>query len=80
MTLEKSEIRHLRSTIGRNIQEYRMTRKVTLKKLSRETGIGIARLDGFEMGKYEIRLDHLLIIAKTLKTDIRSFFEDHSPS
>ena len=56
-------LRHLRFTIGQNLHARRVKRKWTLKKLSRLTGIPAHKLDQYELGKGEIRLDEVLKLA-----------------
>lgn len=59
-------LRHLRATIGRNIHSARASRKITLKKMSKRTGIPEHSLDHYELGKGEIPLDQLIKIACVL--------------
>lgn len=59
-------LRHLRLTIGRNIHQRRCEQRLTLRKLSRLTGIAEDLLDHYELGKNEIALDEMLKIACAL--------------
>lgn len=63
--------RELRRQIGRNLLRLRRERRVTLKQLSRRTGLGTHLLDHFELGKSEVELRQLLVIAQALKSDWR---------
>ena len=71
-------LRHLRFTIGQNIQHYRVHHKMPLRKLARITRINESRLDQFELGKNEIRLDELLKIACALGAEIEEMIESNS--
>lgn len=68
--------RVLRARIGGNLLRLRRERRVTLKQLSRRTGLGTQLLDRFELGKSEIELRHLLLIARVLESDWRALLED----
>ena len=63
-------LRHLRFTIGRNIRARRTAQKLTLRKLARLTSIDEHRIDQFELGKNEIRLDELLKLACVLEVEV----------
>lgn len=63
--------RDLRQQIGRNLLRLRRNRRVTLKQLSRRTGLSTHLLDHFELGKSEIELRQILTIAQALKIDWR---------
>lgn len=56
-------LRHLRFTIGQNIHTARTGQKMTLRKLSRLSGVPEHKLDQYELGKNEIRLEELLKVA-----------------
>jgi transcriptional regulator with XRE-family HTH domain len=64
-------LRHLRFTIGQNIHAARLKQKMTLKKLSHLSGVPEDKLDQYELGKNEIRLDQLLKIACSLEMRVR---------
>lgn len=68
--------RNLRQQIGRNILHLRRDWRVTLKQLSRRTGLGTHLLDHFELGISEIELRHLFLVAQVLKADWRDLLED----
>ena len=68
--------RDLRERIGRNLLRLRRTRRMTLKQLSRRTGLGMPLLDHFELGKNDIELRQLLMIAQVLGTDWRALLEE----
>lgn len=70
-------IRELRQTIGENIHRTRKRRKITLQKLSALTNISSQKLDGYEIGKYELCLAHLLPIANALHVDVRALLNNH---
>ena len=68
-------LRHLRFTIGQNIHRHRRQQKLPLRKLARLTCINESRLDQFELGKNEIRLDELLKIACALEIEVSSLLK-----
>lgn len=68
--------RDLRERIGRNLLRLRRNRRMTLKQLSRRTGLGILLLDHFELGKNDIELRQLLMIARVLGADWRALLEE----
>jgi transcriptional regulator with XRE-family HTH domain len=63
-------LRHWRFTIGQNIHHHRSKQKLPLRKLARLTSINESRLDQFELGKNEIRMDELLKIACVLGIEV----------
>ncbi len=63
-------LRELRRTIGGNIHDIRRKRKVTLETLSKHTNISIKKLDGFEIGKYQLTFEHAILIAAALKINV----------
>lgn len=63
------QLRQIRRTIGNNIHTIRTTRKMSLKRLSAETKMSTHTLDLFEIGRGEITLESMNIIARALKTD-----------
>lgn len=68
--------RDLRQRIGRNLLRLRRERHITLKQLSRRTGLGPHLLDHYELGKSDIELRQLLMIAQVLDTDWRDLLEE----
>jgi transcriptional regulator with XRE-family HTH domain len=62
--------RHLRYTIGRNINAARLERKMTLRDLSKITFLSEDILDRYELGKGEIPLNALFRIACALGTSV----------
>ncbi|MGH1374912.1 MAG: helix-turn-helix domain-containing protein [Alphaproteobacteria bacterium] len=72
-------IQELRQTIGENIHRTRKRRKVTLTKLSKQTNIPYQKLDGYEIGKYELCLVHLLPIANALSVDVKALLRKVNP-
>ena len=59
--------RHLRRVIGHNIHHSRVRQQLTLQKLSKVTGLPIAMLDQYELGKGAILLEHMQRIACALE-------------
>ena len=72
---ESTELRNLRKRIGSNIHTIRVRKKLTLKKLSRLSGISIVILDNYEMGKREISMPILIKIKNVLKVSIKMLIE-----
>lgn len=70
MTYSTHLLRHIRFTIGQNIQRRRVGQKLTLHKLSRLTGLPETRLDHYELGKNELDFAHLVKIACALEVQI----------
>ena len=68
--------RALRARIGGNLLRLRRERRVTLKQLSRRTGLSTHLLDHFELGKSEIELRQILTIARALDTDWRTLLAE----
>jgi transcriptional regulator with XRE-family HTH domain len=64
-------LRHWRFTIGQNIHHHRSQQKLPLRKLARLTSINESRLDQFELGKNEIRMDELLKISCALEVEVQ---------
>lgn len=69
-------LRHLRSTIGRNIHRERSEQKIPLRKLAKLTGVPELLLDHYELGKNEISLDALLRIACALDVELSGLVGD----
>ena len=68
-------LRHLRLTIGHNIHQRRCDQRLTLRKLSRLTGISEVLLDHYELGKNEIALDEMLKIACALGVPVMELMQ-----
>jgi len=67
MTYSTHLLRHLRFTIGQNIQRRRVQKKLSLQKLSRLSGVSEQLIDHYELGKSEIGLREMLRIACILE-------------
>lgn len=63
--------RHLRLTIGQNIRAHRTHKKLTLQKLAHLSGVSEHKLDQYELGKHDIRLEELLRVACALKMEVK---------
>jgi transcriptional regulator with XRE-family HTH domain len=63
-------LRHTRLIIGQNIHHHRSKQKLPLRKLARITSLPEELIDHYELGKNEIRLDHLLRIVCSLNVGI----------
>jgi transcriptional regulator with XRE-family HTH domain len=74
MTYSTRLLRHLRFGIGQNICNARTRQGMTLRKLSKKSGVPEHRIDQYELGKNEITLDHLLKIACVLRVRLTSLF------
>ncbi|MBI1276238.1 helix-turn-helix domain-containing protein [bacterium] len=58
----RQQLRQLRRTIGQNIHQARTQKRLTLRQLSRATGIPEHKLDQYELGKNEISIEELISI------------------
>ena len=67
-------LRDLRKAIGARLHQERLRRGLTLRQLSRRTGINETKLDQFEMGKNAINLEVLWHISCALDTGLNGFF------
>ena len=65
-------LRHLRATIGHNIHHHRAKQKLTLTKLARLSQLPAHKLDHYELGKGEIKLDELLKVACILGVEVKA--------
>ncbi len=74
MQYSTHSFRHLRFVIGQNIHGVRMSKKMTLRKLSELSGISMNLLDFYEMGKFEIRLNELYRISCALDVELEKLF------
>lgn len=68
-------LRHLRFIIGKNIRVARTGQKMTLRKLSRLSGIPELLIDHYELGKNEITLEHMLRVGCVLGIDAIGLME-----
>lgn len=68
-------LRALRADIGRNIHAMRVKRRVLLGRLAKQSGLPEERLDRYELGKNEIRLDELLKLACALDVPLAALVE-----
>lgn len=76
---EKQAIRAIRRAIGANMQAVRMQKRITLQRCARITGISIAKLDKYEMGKDELNIPALVKISGVLEVTL-DFLLDIKPS
>jgi transcriptional regulator with XRE-family HTH domain len=67
-------LRHLRFAIGQNICFARTKQRMTLRYLSKKSGVPEFLLDQYELGKNQIGLGDLLKIACVLKVRLTSLF------
>jgi len=67
--------RNMRKNIGANIQHYRMTKRLTNKKLSDLSGVACNVIDCYELGKGQANLQILITITTAMQIDIRRLFE-----
>ena len=72
-------LRHTRLIIGQNIHHYRRRQKIPLPRLAKLTSLPEHLIDHYELGKNEIRLDHLLKIACALNVRLEALLTaEHS--
>lgn|GEM_PF-1227350 len=69
-------LRHLRYVIGQNIHTHRIEQKLTLCKLAKRAGVSPLRMDQYELGKHQIRLEHLFRIACALQVGIQQLLDE----
>lgn len=69
-------LRHTRLIIGRNIHHHRSKQTIPLHRLASLTGLSELLIDHYELGKNEIRLDHLLRIACALNVGLKDLLRD----
>jgi ribosome-binding protein aMBF1 (putative translation factor) len=58
----RQQLRQLRRIIGENIRHARTQKRMTLRQLSRTTGIPEHLLDQYELGKNEISIEEIIKI------------------
>lgn len=71
---QTAEVRELRKTIGARIHSIRMQKRETLHHLSHASGLSIEKLDQYELGKGEISMEVLIVLAHALDLKVTSFF------
>lgn len=69
-------LRDLRLTIGQNIHDLRVQRKMTLAELSKKTGVTEKLLDGYELGKGDIGLNELFRIGCGLEVKLYNLLQE----
>ena len=69
-------LRHKRFIIGQNIHHHRRKKKIPLPRLARLTSLSELLIDHYELGKNEVRLDHLLKISCALNVGLESLMKD----
>ncbi|MBV9992667.1 MAG: helix-turn-helix transcriptional regulator [Alphaproteobacteria bacterium] len=65
-------LRALRADIGRDIHAERVRRRIVLGRLAKLSGVSEGKLDRYEFGRNEIRLDELLRIACALDVHVEA--------
>lgn len=63
-------------TIGLKVKELRLSRGMTLKELSEQTGLSTGFLSQFERGITTIAVEHLYNLSKVLGVTIHYFFKE----
>lgn len=71
-------LRHTRFIIGQNIHHHRRRQKIPLPRLANLTSLPELLIDHYELGKSEVRLDHLLKIACALNVRLETLLRDNS--
>jgi transcriptional regulator with XRE-family HTH domain len=69
-------LRALRAEIGANIHAARVRRKFVLGRLAQASGVPQDKIDRYELGKNEIRLDELLRIACALDMTVAGLIDE----
>jgi transcriptional regulator with XRE-family HTH domain len=62
-----TRLRALRSEVGTKIHSLRLSRRMTLHKLSSASGLGVPLLDLIECGRGELNLYHIIALAQAFK-------------
>jgi len=75
----KKEFKEIRRTIGQNMYNLRKRKRMTLKKLSQLSSIGVNMLDQYELGKNQIALHSLRNIAKALEVSMHDLLIEQHP-
>jgi transcriptional regulator with XRE-family HTH domain len=70
VTIDQQYINRLRQTIGGNLRNLRMKRKLSLRKLAKLSEMPEFLLDHYEVGKGNMSLVELLKIASAMKCTI----------
>jgi len=69
------EVRELRRIIGARVHYLRMQKRETLHHLSHTTGISSDKIDQYELGKNEISIEALVLLACGLDVEVGAFFD-----
>lgn len=62
-----TRLRALRGEVGTKIHRLRLARRLTLRRLSRLSGLGVPLLDLIECGRGELNLYHIIALAHAFK-------------
>ena len=68
--ISQKKLRSIRKKIGENLRNQRLKRKMTLRYMSKEMGVGFDIIDQFEMGKRNIQLEDMNIFANFFHVSI----------
>lgn len=67
-------LRHVRFTIGQNIRAARDKQKMTLRHLSRKSGVPEFKIDQFELGKNNISVEEMVRLGCVLGVRAEEIF------
>ncbi len=67
---EKKTLHELKKTIGKNIFENRRKQKIPLRRMSKWVGLRENKLDNYEIGLNELRLQDLVKISSVLNVKV----------
>lgn len=67
-------VQELLDKIGKNVRMHRKAKKMTLRQISKETGITISNLSFIERGKMDCDILSLLHIADCLNMGLKELF------
>lgn len=70
------EINKINENIGKKIRYCRLNKGMTLSQLAKVLDVSPQQVSKYEVGKNKIFADKLIVIAKTLNTDISFFYRD----
>ena len=75
MTYSKKELRHLRRRIGATIHDARCRDRISIRRLAEATQLSFRKIDAYELGRGEMKLEHLFRISIVLGIGLADLLE-----